>query len=97
VEEGGLTEHQICAKVCGHRRRFLEARSNPSFVSAVVKQVPDIGEKMRLLPLGDPHLEDRPLDDIAPLDVESFDVLVAAGDLWEGQPEKAVQSVVAIA
>jgi Icc-related predicted phosphoesterase len=37
------------------------------------------------------------LDDIPPLDVESFDVLVAAGDLWEGQPEKAVQSVVAIA
>ena len=34
---------------------------------------------MRLLPLGDPHLERRPLDDIPPLDVESFDVLVAAG------------------
>jgi predicted phosphodiesterase len=52
---------------------------------------------MRLLPVGDLHLERRSLDDIPRLDAESFDVLVAAGDHWEGQPEKAVQSVVAIA
>jgi predicted phosphodiesterase len=27
----------------------------------------------------------------------SFDVLICAGDLWEGEPEKAIQSVVALA
>jgi predicted phosphodiesterase len=52
---------------------------------------------MRLLPVGDLHLERRSLDDIPPLDDESFDVLVCAGDLWEGQPEKAIQGLVALA
>jgi predicted phosphodiesterase len=28
---------------------------------------------------------------------ESFDVLIYAGDIWEGQPEKAVQGVVDLA
>jgi predicted phosphodiesterase len=52
---------------------------------------------MRLLPVGDLHLERRSLNDIPPLGDESFDVLVSAGDHWEGQPEKAVQSLVAFA
>jgi 3',5'-cyclic AMP phosphodiesterase CpdA len=46
---------------------------------------------MRILPISDPHLERIPAFD------QSFDVLVRAGDLWEGQPERAVQSVVALA
>jgi predicted phosphodiesterase len=36
------------------------------------------------------------LKDIPTLD-QSFDVLVCAGDLWEGQPEMAIQSVVTLA
>jgi Icc-related predicted phosphoesterase len=51
---------------------------------------------MRILPISDLHLERRELKEIATLD-QSFDVLVCAGDTWEGQPEKAVQSVVALA
>jgi Icc-related predicted phosphoesterase len=51
---------------------------------------------MRILPASDPHLERRRLKEIPTLD-QSFDVLVCAGDLWEGQPEKAIQSVVALA
>ena len=52
--------------------------------------------KTRILPISDPHLERRKLQEIPALD-QSFDVLVSAGDHWEGQPEKAVQSVVALA
>ena len=51
---------------------------------------------MRILPISDPHLERRKLQEIPAFD-QSFDVLVCAGDLWEGQPAKAVQSVVALA
>jgi predicted phosphodiesterase len=51
---------------------------------------------MRILPISDIHLERRKLKDIPALD-QSFDLLVSAGDHWEGQPEKAVQSVVALA
>lgn len=36
------------------------------------------------------------MGDIPPLN-ESFDVLICAGDIWEGEPEKAVQSVVRLA
>jgi Icc-related predicted phosphoesterase len=51
---------------------------------------------IRILPVSDIHLERRKLKEIPTFD-ESFDVLVCAGDIWEGQPEKAVQSVVALA
>jgi Icc-related predicted phosphoesterase len=51
---------------------------------------------MRILPISDLHLERRKLKEIPTFD-QSFDVLVSAGDHWEGQPEKAVQSVVALA
>jgi Icc-related predicted phosphoesterase len=51
---------------------------------------------MRILPISDLHLERRKLKKIPTFD-QSFDVLVSAGDHWEGQPEKAVQSVVAVA
>ena len=51
---------------------------------------------MRILPTGDTHLERRRLKEIPTLD-ESFDILVCAGELWEGHPEKAIQSVVALA
>jgi Icc-related predicted phosphoesterase len=52
--------------------------------------------KTRILPISDLHLERRKLKEIATLD-PSFDLLVVAGDIYEGQPEKAVQSVVALA
>lgn len=51
---------------------------------------------MEALPISDLHLERRGLQEVPPLN-ESFDVLVCAGDIWEGQPEKAVQSVVDLA
>ena len=51
---------------------------------------------IRLLPASDFHLERRKLKEIPAFD-QSFDVLVCAGDHWEGEPEKAVQSVVALA
>jgi predicted phosphodiesterase len=51
---------------------------------------------MRLMPISDLHLEQRSLTDIPALD-EPFDVLVCAGDIWEGQPERAVQSIVELA
>ena len=52
--------------------------------------------KTRILPISDFHLERRKLQEIPALD-QSFDLLVSAGDHWEGQPETAVQSVVALA
>jgi Calcineurin-like phosphoesterase len=51
---------------------------------------------MRIMPISCFRLERRKLKEIPTFD-QSFDVLVCAGDLWEGQPEKAVQSVVALA
>jgi len=51
---------------------------------------------MEALPISDIHLERRGLRDVPPLN-ESFDVLICAGDIWEGQPEKAVQSVAELA
>jgi len=51
---------------------------------------------MDALPISDIHLERRPLTDIPVLN-ESFDVLICAGDIWEGEPEKAVQSAVDLA
>jgi predicted phosphodiesterase len=51
---------------------------------------------MRILPTSDIHLERRRLEEIPTLD-QSFDALVCAGDICEGQPEKAIQSVVALA
>ncbi|MBH5397219.1 metallophosphoesterase family protein [Bradyrhizobium sp. CNPSo 4010] len=52
---------------------------------------------MRILPISDIHLERRKLEELPQLDPSTFDVLVCAGDIWESQPEKAVQSVVHIA
>ncbi len=48
---------------------------------------------MKALAISDIHLERRGLRDV-PLLNKSFDLLICAGDIWEGQPEKAVQSVV---
>jgi len=52
---------------------------------------------MRILPISDIHLERRKLEELPQLDPSTFDVLVCAGDIWESEPEKAVQSVVRIA
>lgn len=51
---------------------------------------------MHALAISDMHLERRGLQEIPALN-ESFDVLICAGDIWEGQPEKAIQSVVDLA
>jgi predicted phosphodiesterase len=51
---------------------------------------------MRVLGISDMHLERRALANLPRLN-ESFDVLICAGDIWEGEPEKAVQSVVELA
>jgi predicted phosphodiesterase len=51
---------------------------------------------IRILSISDIHLERRRLKEIPAFD-QSFDVLVCAGDIWEGQPEMAIQSVVALA
>ncbi|MDA9509423.1 hypothetical protein XI09_33265 [Bradyrhizobium sp. CCBAU 11386] len=51
---------------------------------------------MRILPISDLHLERNDLGNVPALD-PTFDVLVVAGDIWEGQPEKAVQSIVKLA
>ncbi|KAA2237476.1 metallophosphoesterase family protein [Salinarimonas soli] len=49
---------------------------------------------MRLFILSDLHLERRALESIA---VEaSFDALVCAGDLWEGEPRAGVRAVAAL-
>jgi predicted phosphodiesterase len=50
---------------------------------------------IRVLPISDLHMERRMLKEIPTFD-QSFDVLVCAGDHWEGEPEKAVQSVVVV-
>jgi predicted phosphodiesterase len=51
---------------------------------------------IRILSISDIHLERRRLKEIPAFD-QCFDVLVCAGDIWEGQPEMAIQSVVALA
>ncbi|WP_167561227.1 metallophosphoesterase [Bradyrhizobium sp. AS23.2] len=51
---------------------------------------------MRVLGISDLHFERRGWNEI-PVLGESFDVLVCAGDIWEGEPEKAVQRVTQIA
>jgi predicted phosphodiesterase len=54
---------------------------------------------MRALPISDLHLERWGLRNaqMRLRSSTSFDVLVCAGDIWEGQPEKAVQAVVKLA
>lgn len=50
---------------------------------------------MRLAVLSDLHLEKRPLATVGlPRD---FDVLVCAGDVWEGEPERGVAALAALA
>lgn len=51
---------------------------------------------MEVLAISDIHLERRELRELPDLN-ESFDVLICAGDIWEGEPEKAVQCVTQIA
>jgi len=51
---------------------------------------------MEALAISDLHLERRGLQEVPPLN-GSFDLLICAGDIWEGHPEKAVQSVVDLA
>ncbi|WP_050421082.1 metallophosphoesterase family protein [Bradyrhizobium tropiciagri] len=51
---------------------------------------------MDVLAISDIHLERRGLRELPPLN-ESFDLLICAGDVWEGQPEKAVRSIVELA
>lgn len=51
---------------------------------------------MEALAISDLHLERRTLSDVPPLN-ESFDILICAGDIWEGEPIKAVQSIVSLA
>lgn len=51
---------------------------------------------MRIFPLSDLHLERRRLEMI-PRPGLPFDVLVCAGDLWEGHPERGLAAVIAIA
>ncbi len=51
---------------------------------------------MRVLAISDLRLERRALNELPYLS-ESFDVLVCAGDIWEGEPRKAVQCVTQIA
>ncbi|GJE60594.1 metallophosphoesterase [Methylobacterium trifolii] len=47
---------------------------------------------MRLFPISDLHLERRRLDLIPPPS-GSFDVMVCAGDLWEGHPERGLAAL----
>lgn len=51
---------------------------------------------MRVFPLSDLHLERRRLAMI-PRPTAPFDVLVCAGDLWEGHPERGLAAIVEIA
>lgn len=51
---------------------------------------------LRLLVLSDLHLEKRPLAAVrAPAD--GFDLLVCAGDVWEGEPERAIEALTILA
>lgn len=51
---------------------------------------------MRLFVLSDLHLEKRSLSDVRTPD-RDYDVLVCAGDVWEGQPAGAIQALVRLA
>ena len=51
---------------------------------------------MRLFPISDLHLERRALADIPAL-TPDFDVLVCAGDVWEGEPERGLRALVSLA
>jgi len=52
---------------------------------------------LRLFPISDLHLERRRPDLIPAPVPDSFDVLVCAGDLWEGRPEEGLAAVLALA
>lgn len=47
---------------------------------------------MRLFPLSDLHLERRPLAAV-PAPTQPFDVMVCAGDVWEGEPERGLAAL----
>ena len=47
---------------------------------------------MRIFPLSDLHLERRGLDAV-PAPCRPFDVLVCAGDVWEGEPARGVEAL----
>lgn len=51
----------------------------------------------RLWVLSDLHLETAPFPDAYDPPRPAFDVLVAAGDIWEGEPEKAVATIARLA
>ena len=51
---------------------------------------------MRIFPISDLHLERRRLDHVAPPRGD-FDVMVCAGDLYEGHPERGLAAVLALA
>ncbi len=50
---------------------------------------------MRLFPVSDLHLERRSLDAV-PAPSGPFDVLVCAGDVWEGEPARGVEALLAL-
>ena len=51
---------------------------------------------MRIFPLSDLHLERRPLAAV-PAPARDFDLLVCAGDVWEGQPERGLAALLQLA
>ncbi|MGE7414816.1 metallophosphoesterase [Methylobacterium tarhaniae] len=51
---------------------------------------------MRLFPLSDLHLERRPLAAV-PAPAQPFDVMVCAGDVWEGEPEQGLAALLQLA
>lgn len=51
---------------------------------------------MRLFPLSDLHLERRPLAAVPPPS-QPFDVMVCAGDVWEGEPERGLSALLQLA
>jgi predicted MPP superfamily phosphohydrolase len=52
---------------------------------------------MRIAPISDLHLEKRGSSALPRLDPERFDLLVCAGDIWEGEPEQGLAAVRALA
>lgn len=51
---------------------------------------------MRLFPLSDLHLERRPLAAVPP-PTRPFDVMVCAGDVWEGAPDRGLPALLHLA
>ncbi|TNC12313.1 metallophosphoesterase [Methylobacterium terricola] len=51
---------------------------------------------MRLFPLSDLHLERRPLAAV-PAPTQDFDLMVCAGDVWEGEPERGLAALLQLA